>query len=66
MIVPKTIISFKFKILEEAIKHKKQSLKQASEHDLPVEQINEIITEIKELNTILMNISKILKWVVPR
>ena len=66
IIVPKTIISFKFKILEEAVRQKKQSLKQASEHNLPAEQVNEIIVEIRELNSILLNISKILKWVVPR
>jgi DNA primase len=65
-IVPKTIISFKFKILEEAVRVKRQRMKQATEHKLPADQIDQIMKEIKELNSILMSISKILKWVVPR
>ena len=65
-IVPKTVISFKFKILEEAVKLKKQRLKQAIEHELPLVQIDEIMDEINKLNSVLVSVSKINKWVVPR
>ncbi|PKP20525.1 MAG: DNA primase [Bacteroidetes bacterium HGW-Bacteroidetes-21] len=65
-VVPLTILAFKFKVLEEALKQKRESLKQAFQYNLSDEETNQIVVEIRDLSEVLRQISKITKWVVPR
>lgn len=66
VVVPLTILAFKFKVVEEALKQKRDSLRQAFEYNLSEEETNQIVVEIRDLSEVLLQISKLTKWVVPR
>lgn len=66
LIVPKTILSYKLKVLEQALKHKREQLKQVQELQLPEDEMMALLSEINTLSKILKQIAGMVKWVVTR
>ncbi|MCD4832857.1 MAG: DNA primase [Bacteroidales bacterium] len=62
-IVPETIIAYKRKILEMAIEEVNGKLKLAQEKDASLDEIYQIQSESKKINTILNTISRERGWV---
>jgi DNA primase len=62
--VPKAIIEYKRKILENAQKEKEEEIRHAQEHSAPEDQINKIMQQYITISSLITIISKESGWVV--